>query len=164
MVDRLTFDETVFAWNEPIADNTNFTLTSRPELGRFPLHVNKEQWLDFTELTLADWMEQVEGAASKSNPLFLWEPGQAYSYRRTAYEKMSQILAVERAPRLTQVAPQMLKDVMATEGNDTQHLLQLRTPPASPAAEKALAALRAAGEPIPEDLSPQPLQECTQEM
>ena len=36
---------------------------ARDELGRFliPLQ-NEEEWLDFLELTLADWLEQVEGA------------------------------------------------------------------------------------------------------
>ena len=38
--------------------------TSRPELGRFKIPLeSKEEWLDFLELTLADWLEQVEGAA-----------------------------------------------------------------------------------------------------
>ena len=27
--------------------------------------VDEEEWLDFLELTLADWLEQVEGAAEK---------------------------------------------------------------------------------------------------
>ena len=36
---------------------------ARDELGRFliPLQ-NEEEWLDFLELTLSDWLEQVEGA------------------------------------------------------------------------------------------------------
>lgn len=160
MVDRLTFDETVFNWTEPLPQNATFTLTSRPELGRFSMTLDKEQWLDFTELTLSDWMEQVEGAASKPNPIFLWKQGQAYSYRRYAYQKMSKILAAERVPRLSRVAPEMVKAVMATETMETQTLVQMRTPPMSQAASDALAALRAAGLAIPEDFSPQPFEEC----
>ena len=29
---------------------------------------DEELWLDFLELTLADWLEQVEGAAEKVKP------------------------------------------------------------------------------------------------
>jgi len=127
MLDRSSFDQTVFDWQK---DNNNSTkmynLRARPELGRFPLELTKEEWLDFVELTLADWLEQVEGAAAKDNPIFLWNKGEAFSYRRTAYAKMSQILAVERAPRLTQVAPTMVQNVYETEDPQFSHLVQMR--------------------------------------
>ena len=130
-------------------------------MGRFPLYLNKEEWLDFIELTLADWLEQVEGAASKPSKIFLWNMGEAYAYRRTAYQKMSEILAVERAPRLASIPKQMLQQVMDTELQSTRHLVQMRTPPMSQAAADAQAALRAAGDTsITEDLSPKPLEEC----
>lgn len=159
MLDRSTFDETVFAWSYP-NDNTTFQLRARPELGRFQMDLTKEEWLDFVELTLADWMEQVEGAAEKENKIFLWKKGQAYAYRRKAYAKMVQILAAERKDRLSEIPNQMHQNVMSTEGSETRHLVQPRTPPMSQAASDALAALRAVGEAIAEDLSPQPIEEC----
>ena len=165
MLDRSTLDETIFAWDEnnrPPANHT-FILKARPELGRFPLTLTKEEWLDFIELTLADWLEQVEGAAEKANPTYFWEVGQAYVYRRTAYKRMSELLAVERAPRLTKVAPAMWEAVMATESPESRHLVQMRTPPMSTAAAVAWSALRASGaEDIPESFAPQPMAaECT---
>jgi hypothetical protein len=142
-------------------DTARYTFKARPELGRFDVELSKEEWLDFIELTLVDWLEQVEGAAVKSSPLFLWKVGEAYAYRREAYQKMSQVLAVERAPRLATVAPRMLEQVMSTESQETRHLVQPRTPPMSDAAAAALHALRAMGEDIPMDLSPQPMKmEC----
>jgi len=44
--------------------------------------MDTNKFLDFLELTLADWLEQVEGAYKKENPL-----GQAYAYRREQYKK-----------------------------------------------------------------------------
>ncbi len=158
MVDRFTLDQTVFDWKGPIQDlETTFHLKARPELGRFDLILSKEEWLDFIELTLADWLEQVEGAASKPSHLFLWKTGEAYAYRRLAYRKMSEILSVERAPRLAAIPKDMLHAVMATEAIKTRNLVQARTPPMSEAATQALAALRSVGESIPNDLSPQPI-------
>jgi len=168
MVDRSTLDHTVFQYlnhqytatastaknSDPI--NQNFTLHARPELGRFPMQLTRQEWLDFIELTLADWMEQVEGAAQKPSDLFLWETGEAYAYRRNAYYAMSRLLAAERPDRLARVVPAMVEAVYATESPHTRHLLQPLTPPVSSAAAAAFAALRAAGEPIPEDLAPQP--------
>jgi hypothetical protein len=162
MVDRSTLDETVFAWSETNRPPTKhiFHLKARPELGRFPITLTREEWLDFIELTLADWLEQVEGAAKKPNPTYHWEIGQAYAYRRTAYAKMSRILAVERAPRLTNVAPQMLKTVMDTESPETKHLVQMRTPPMSKTAAAAWDAIRASGtEKIPESFAPRSMSE-----
>ena len=45
-------------------------------------------------------LEQVEGAAEKKNPLFEWEVGEAWSYRRVAYSCMADILRTCRQPRL----------------------------------------------------------------
>lgn len=158
MLDRYSLDETVWKW-QPGHRHDTYTLRARPELGRFPLTLTHEEWLDFIELTLADWLEQVEGAASKPSEVFKWKKGEAYAYRRTAYRRMSEILARERSPRLTEVAPAMLEAVMATEGPETRKLVQPRTPPPTKAGEAAWAALRAAGEDIPIDLSPQPMGE-----
>lgn len=162
MVDRVTVDRAVFDWTPGSYEDDEdriISLKSRPELGRFDITLTKDEWLDFVELTLADWLEQVEGAAVKPQKHFLWKVGEAYSYRRTAYARMSELLAYERRPRLTEVAPRMLREVMATEGEETRRLVQLRTPPQSQAATEALEALRAAGEEIPEDLAPRILME-----
>jgi len=158
MIDRSTFDETVFAWDGPVDSAQMFHMKSRPELGRFDIVMNRDQWLDFMELTLADWLEQVEGAAMKPSDLFKWNTGEAYAYRRLAYRKMSEILSQERAPRLATVPMDMLTAVMATESPTTRHLVQPRTPPMSKATAHAYDALRAIGEPIPVDLSPQPME------
>jgi len=157
MIDRSTLDQTVFAWDGNIQDPAKkFQLRARPELGRFDIVMTKDEWLDFIELTLADWLEQVEGAASKPSDLFKWKRGEAYSYRRLAYQKMSEILSTERAPRLATIPKEMLTAVMATEANDTRHLVQARTPPMSEATAHAYDALRSIGEDIPVDFAPQP--------
>ena len=84
MVDRFTVDKTVFNWKKEDLTSTTATYNfrSRPELGRFQIDLTKEEWLDFLELSLADWLEQVEGAATKPNPLYLWKKGEAFAYRR----------------------------------------------------------------------------------
>lgn len=156
MIDRSTFDDTVFGWDGAVKEDALFQMKARPELGRFDIIMNKEEWLDFVELTLADWLEQVEGAASKPSDLFKWKTGEAFAYRRFAYRKMSEILTVERAPRLSTIPKDMLAAVMATESPTTRHLVQVRTPPMSDATAHAYDALRATGEPIPVDMSPQP--------
>jgi len=166
MVDRSTVDETVFNWNNSDVNSTQytqFTFQSRPELGRFEIKLlNKSEWLDFVELTLADWLEQVQGAAETPSTLFNWQKGEAYAYRRTAYAKMLDILSHERHDRLAHILMDMHADVYETESSDTRHLVQLRTPPPSDAAKLALEALRAAGEDISEKLLwPQPLQNGT---
>ena len=163
MVDRSTLDATIFDWKEQPADDPSalFHLRARPELGRFDLVLNKEDWLDFVELNLADWMEQVEGAAVNPSDRFLWNAGEAYSHRRLAFRKMSQILSVERSERLSSIPKDMVEAVMATESPETRHLVQPLTPPMSTAAAQAWDALRANGENIPVDLSPQPMaEEC----
>ncbi|KAG7337542.1 hypothetical protein IV203_014655 [Nitzschia inconspicua] len=172
MVDRSTVDETVFRWTDDQTGHDDYdeiyTFKARPELGRFDISLTKEEWVDFVELTLADWLEQVEGASIKPSSLFLWKIGEAYSYRRLAYQKMSHILSVERSERLSTIPKQMLQAVMATEGTETRHLVQERTPPMSDATARAYDALRAMGEAIPLDFSPQPhpqlLQEVTTEL
>mmetsp|Transcript_27125 Transcript_27125/g.44076 ORF Transcript_27125/g.44076 Transcript_27125/m.44076 type:complete len:172 (+) Transcript_27125:175-690(+) len=165
MVDRSTVDKTVFDWKVSDATTTTnkntseeqFTFTARPELGRFPIRLNKEEWVDFIELTLADWLEQVQGAAETPSEIFHWKSGEAYAYRRTAYAKMAEILTHERPDRLKYIAKEMHADVYGTEGRETRHLVQLRTPPPSDAAKLALEALRSAGEDISLVFDPQPV-------
>jgi hypothetical protein len=105
---------------------------------------------------LADWLEQVQGAAEKVNPTYHWKIGEAYTYRRTAYAKMVDILSHERRNRLEGIVKDMYADVYATEGPSTRHLIQYRTPPPTDAAKLALEALRSAGENIHLDFVPQP--------
>lgn len=157
MADRTDVDQSALTWTPTsCSSDRRYVFRSRPELGRFELVLDRDEWLDFIELTLADWLEQVEGAASKPSDLFLWQTGEAFAYRRDAYSSMARILAAERPDRLGGVVPRMFREVMATEPEGTRNLVQPRTPPMSDAAERALEALRAAGEDIPLDLRPQP--------
>jgi len=162
MVDRSTVDETVFNWTltDPTIDRVgseqHYTFHARPELGRFEITLDKNEWIDFIELTLADWLEQVQGAAETPSSLFLWKEGQAYAYRRTAYAKMAEILSYERPERLAEKVKTAMNDVYGTESAATRHLVQLRTPPMSDAAKSALDALRSNGEDLPSNFAPQP--------
>lgn len=160
MVDRSTVDRTVFDWKAGDATtdgpDERFTLAARPELGRFAIHLTKDEWVDFVELTLADWLEQVQGAAEAPSALFRWRVGEAYAYRRTAYARMVDVLARERSGRLGRVAREMHADVYGTEGEGTRGLVQPRTPPMCEAAGRAWEALRSAGEDVPEDFAPRP--------
>ncbi|KAJ1432212.1 hypothetical protein B484DRAFT_447980 [Ochromonadaceae sp. CCMP2298] len=146
MVDRSTVDASLYA-SYGTGDSA-YTFTSRAELGRFPIHLSGEsEWLDFIELSLADWLEQVEGAATKENPLFRWKVGEAWAYRRQAYHKMAQILQIrgsEDARLRRTVATKMLEEIFGEEPQDTRHLHQERTPPVSEAAKDAQEALRSA--------------------
>mmetsp|Transcript_29578 Transcript_29578/g.59186 ORF Transcript_29578/g.59186 Transcript_29578/m.59186 type:complete len:308 (-) Transcript_29578:228-1151(-) len=159
MVDRSTVDATVFDWKQSDVDDDSkeYTFKARPELGRFDIKLSKNEWVDFIELTLADWLEQVQGASEKPSSLFLWGAGEAYAYRRKAYAKISQILSSERRERLKNVTKEMFAAVYGTENLSTRHLVQPRTPPMSEAAKQAMDALRSAGEDITMDFSPQPV-------
>lgn len=163
MVDRSTVDKTVFDWKAEDAEESRdgtakeFTFLARPELGRFTIKLNKNEWVDFIELTLADWLEQVQGASEKPSSIFLWGTGEAYAYRRNAYAKMAEVLSAERRERLANKVKDMVVDVYGTENSSTRHLVQPRTPPMTEAAKIALDALRSAGEDIPLDFAPHPL-------
>lgn len=161
MVDRSTVDDTVFQWKrqDKSVREANYTFLARPELGRFEIHVNKHEWIDFIELTLSDWLEQVQGAAETASERFRWKVGEAYAYRRTAYAKMAEILSHERPDRLSTVVKETVAHVYDTEQSSTRHLVQLRTPPMSDSAKEALAALRSAGEDIPVDFAPQSMRD-----
>jgi len=136
MVDRWSVDQTTGGHQkgEPIQ------FRSRVELGSFLLEVTEEEWLDFIELVLADWLEQVEGASLKENDSFGWKAGEAWSYRRAAYASMASLLA-DRVPRLRGVADVMHAEVMAVEPEETRGLHMAVTPPLSEAAREARAAL-----------------------
>ncbi|KAG9415441.1 hypothetical protein AC1031_008883 [Aphanomyces cochlioides] len=140
VVDRKTFDDAVFAFeaSKPNPDS----LLARPELGRFPLPLRSdEEWLDFIEMVLADYIEQIEGAAEKANPVVGWEIGEAWAYRRTAYLKMADVLSKalgERGARIKQI----VEDVYSRESNSTKHIVQEVTPTVTEAARDARDALK----------------------
>uniref|UniRef100_A0A7S1BC29 DUF6817 domain-containing protein n=1 Tax=Corethron hystrix TaxID=216773 RepID=A0A7S1BC29_9STRA len=156
MVDRFSVDQTVFEWLQGRTDRETYIFRSRPELGRFEISLSRDEWLDFIELTLGDWLEQVEGAAQSSSALFLWGKGEAYAYRRDAYHAMSKILSMVYPERLGTIVPSMVHDIYETEQPETRNLVQPRTPPMSDAAKRALEALRSAGEEIPKNMAPIP--------
>lgn len=126
---------------ESSSDSFTYSFTSRAELGCFPITLDsKAEWLDFLELSLADWLEQVEGAAEKANPLFEWKVGEAWSYRREAYRCMASVLQTNRR---SDVYVRMWEQVYAQEGPLTRGLSQPVTPPVSQAAREAREAMQA---------------------
>ena len=132
VVDRASVDATL--------DTDVRCFTSRDELGRFNIELlNETEYWDYLELTLADWLEQVEGAALKQNDLYGWHVGEAFSYRRKAYQRMAELLA-QRSERGA-AALQMANEVYGRESPATRELHQVRTPPMSDAAKEARAAL-----------------------
>lgn len=139
MVDRLSVDKTVNDYSKGSSQKDSpKCFTSRDELGRFEIPLNNdEEWLDFLELSLADWLEQVEGAAEKTNPLYGWQLGEAWKYRRVAYARMAEILATHRKI----VCKDMWIDVYSKESDNTRYLHQERTPPMSAAAREAREAI-----------------------
>ena len=70
---------------------------------------------------------------------------------------MNEILSMERRQQLGSKPRESLIAVMPTKPQETRHLVQARNPPVSDTAAQALEALRANGESIPLDLSPQPI-------
>jgi hypothetical protein len=117
-------------------------LRARPELGAFllPLH-SEDEWLDLVTLVLADYLEQVEGAAQKVNPGYGWSLGEAWGYRRHAYAAMAKVLARERPETAGRAAAEMHAAVYGAEPASTKHCLTARTPPLSDAAKAAQAAM-----------------------
>jgi len=139
MVDRNSVDETVRdAANQDQVKG--FVFKSRVELGSFDIPVSDVEWLDFIELVLADWLEQVEGASEKENKAFGWSVGEAWSYRREAYSNMAKLLS-QHVPRLRGVADAMHREVYAVESETTKRLHMPITPPMSSAAREAREAL-----------------------
>mmetsp|Transcript_10477 Transcript_10477/g.17741 ORF Transcript_10477/g.17741 Transcript_10477/m.17741 type:complete len:312 (+) Transcript_10477:60-995(+) len=112
---------------------------ARPELGGFPLELRDEgEWLDMATLTLADFLEQVEGAASKENKNYDWPVGGAWGYRRHLYQALAHILQEERG---LDKALEMYKAVYGQEPLENRSLhLTSRTPPLTDAAKTAFAA------------------------
>ncbi len=106
---------------------------------------------------MADWIEQVQGAAKKENPNFRWREGEAYAYRKMAFAQMVDILTHKQSDRLGHIVKEIYANVYGTEGSSTRNSIQPCTPPQTKAAKLALEALRSAGENIPVDFAPQPV-------
>jgi hypothetical protein len=122
--------------NTELADEP-LLISSRLELGNIPIAFTDEaEWLSFVELTLADWLEQCEGAAERRNELYGWDIGEAYSYRRAAFAQMAALLPARVGDRLAR-ARRMHEEVFATEDPATRSLHQPVTPAISPAARAA---------------------------
>lgn len=142
MCDRESVDNTL---DSALANGTlggaHVAFKSRVELGHFPMQLTgRQEYNDFLLLSLADYLEQVEGAATKENPLVGWKVGGAWGYRREAYAKMARYLA-EFAGWPQALA--MHKKVYAREPEQFRHLHTNVTPPMSEAA-RAARAVRAA--------------------
>lgn len=67
VADRMTVDDLVarhydrLSGGDQSIQQLSFSINARYELGRFEINFPTEHdWLDFVELTLADWLEQVE--------------------------------------------------------------------------------------------------------
>ena len=141
MVDRKSVDDTLFLLDDEHQQiNRSFEFRARPELGSFPIKLtNENEWLNFLELSLADYLEQVEGAAEKPSELFEWDIGESYSYRRQAYIKMRDILVKKLGKN---IIAETYKAVYDRESDRTKTLHQILTPPMSEAAREAQEALR----------------------
>lgn len=100
MVDRATVDATLPPSGNPAAyEASPPSFFARAELGAFEIRLaSKAEWVDFLTLSLADWLEQVEGASTKQVPRpvedgILWPKGEAWAYRREAYAAMAAVSA-----------------------------------------------------------------------
>ena len=136
VLERFSLDQVLssFYSNPKNSKKSSHKLKSRLELGGFTITVSKEELLDFITLSLADWMEQVEGAAQQPNASFGWKSGEAYAYRRSAYESMATILLKERG---LGISMNSYRAVMGVEGEKTKKLEQRRTPPLEERAKDA---------------------------
>ena len=149
MVDRFTVDQTVLG---PTAKppheylETPPTFYARAELGAFPLPLKSHgEWIDFLTLSLADWLEQVEGSAVKEVRLpvgdgFVYKMGEAWGYRRTAYKRMAEVLGEHGVD----AAPRMYEEVFGREPDWSRAIIKPKTPPMGQAALDALEAMESA--------------------
>jgi hypothetical protein len=150
MVDRASVDATVTGPDavDAAAADLAVEFRARPELGAFPIPLeSRREWLDFLSLSLADWLEQVEGAATKrvASPIGLadvWAEGYAWGYRRHAYAAMAKILEKHGDAWVAEAAPAMHEAVYAREPEATRSFVLPRTPPMSEAALAAQDAIK----------------------
>lgn len=122
VVDRLSVD------NDLDAAAGAHAFRARPELGGETIPMPDDLWFDFVVLTLGDWLEQVEGAAGTANAAFEWGVGDAWGYRRGAYERMAELVG-EKIP----AAAELRSRVYAREPMETRGVRQPITPPMSDA-------------------------------
>ena len=139
VVDRHSFDELLLSYYDPKTKKPkkrkHYAMKSRIELGGFKIQMSQNEFLDFATLCLADWLEQVEGAAlTPSDTGYGWKVGEAWSYRRRAYEAMSDILIRERG---LGIAKSTYRAVYGVEGEGSKKLEQRRTPPLTEGAKMA---------------------------
>jgi len=144
MVDRFSVDETVLDATKPLV------FRARLELGAFEIPLKlRAEWLDFLALSLADWLEQVEGASTKrvESPVggLVWAEGEAWGYRRDAYRAMSILLQTEGEAWVATAAPEMYAQVFAREPQASQNVVIPKTPPMGEAARAAAEAVASAG-------------------
>lgn len=146
MVDRATVDATLPTSAEQLQqyEASPPTFYARTELGAFPIPCkSRQEWIDFLTLTLADWLEQVEGAATKEVPRpvedgVLWPLGEAWAYRRAAYAAMARLLGEQGID----AAPRMHAEVFSREPEWSRTITQPLTPAMSASAVAAAEALR----------------------
>jgi len=161
VVDRASVDATVLGDTavdaaEADADAPGaIAFAARAELGAFAIPLaSKREWLDFLALSLADWLEQVEGAATKRVPSpigldDLWAEGHAWGYRRRAYAAMANVLGAHGDPWVAAAAPEMHALVYAREPEATRAFEIPLTPPTSAAALAAQEAIASAAFVVP---------------
>lgn len=145
MVDRATVDATLPSSPEQLAayEAKPPTFYSRSELGAFAIPLkSKQEWIEFLTLTLADWLEQVEGASTKEVPRpvedgVLWPKGEAWAYRREAYARMAELLGEHGVS----AASKMHAEVFAREPVWSRGIVQPLTPSMSPSAVAAAEAI-----------------------
>ena len=94
ITDRASQDADLFATG-PEADMRSWGVRSDAGVADSAVTMDRDDWRDFTLLTLADWLEQVEGAALLPNTRFRYGVGQAWGYRRRAYARMAEVLGGE---------------------------------------------------------------------
>jgi len=137
VLDRSTLDKVVRTfYSGKKGKKSTIILRSRMELGAFKISLTRDEFLDFLALSLADWLEQVEGAAEGGEGAngYGWGKGEAWAYRRGAYEAMSEILIKERG---LGIAMNTFRAVYGAEPEKTRNLEQRRTPPLTKAAQDA---------------------------
>ena len=139
----MTVDETVLDSSKPLV------FRARPELGAFAMPLkSRAEWLDFLSLSLADWLEQVEGASTKKieSPVggVVWAEGEAWGYRRDAYREMSVILQNEGDAWVSKAAPTMYEAVFANEPAASRNVVIPKTPPMGESAKAAQEAVASA--------------------
>ena len=125
VMDRSSLDAAVLDQNQCRA----CTLSIRPGLDPSPtVSLTAGQLQDLITVHLADWLEQVERQASKAEERHQWKHGEAWGYRRRAFQKMADLLGG--------AMQQLHTDTFAREPEWSRSICQDLTPPI-PAAQPA---------------------------